>query len=309
MAAKPTKHPALIPAPPGFGRVFDFFLKTKQGRSTLWSLLLVLGFGLTIYFCWRQVSEEVLASSDYRVDLDDVILNSPPPRIHADLRKNVFRELSVEGPISIMDENVLKRFQDAFSLQPLVEKVVRVSRSFPGKIHVELKYREPVCIVAASGQWFPVDRKGYVLLEDDFSRSDLQELPRVVGIASSPVISGGGYWNDKQVDAAARIGAVLWPFWQELQLDTIEPVQLSYDATGKGTKDFKLVTKGNTIFIWGESVTSTESSSKSPVVLSNQEKAAKLRHYFEQHGTLDVPGSRVLDLRGLSTKVAEMANP
>ena len=309
MAVKPTKHPSLIPAPPGFGRVLHFFLKTKQGRSTLWSLLFVLGFGVTIYFCWQQVSGEVLASSDYRVELDDVVLNAPPPWIHADLRKDVFRELSVEGPISIMDEDVLKRFQDAFSLQPWVEKVIRVSRSFPGKIHVELKYREPACIVAASGRWFPVDHKGYVLPGDDFSPSDLQELPRVVGIDSLPVISGGGYWNDKQVDAAAQIGAVLRPFWQELRLDKIEPVQLSYNATGKGTKDFKLVTKGNTIFIWGESRTSSESSSMTQAVLSNREKVAKLRHYFQQHGTLDVPGNRVRDLRGVSTRVAEIANP
>ncbi|MGD9127222.1 MAG: hypothetical protein PVH19_07560 [Planctomycetia bacterium] len=301
-AKKPTKRPSLIPVPTFLTGPIGWVFTAKPGRSFLMGILLVVGFGLTIYFCWCQVSGEVLASSEYQVDLEEVIISMPPPWVHADLRKDVFQDLSVEGPISIMDENVLKRFQDAFALHPWVEKVVRVSRG-AGEIHIELKYRQPACIVAASGRWFPVDRKGYVLPCDDFSPSDLQELPKVVGIDTLPVISDGAYWNDKRVDAAAQIGEVLRPSWRSLKLDKIQPAQLPYRSTQKEVRDFELVTRGGTVFIWGKS--QSEKSSTAKTMLSNQEKASKLKHYFEQHGTLDVPGNRVLDLRGATNKVAK----
>lgn len=158
--------------------------------------------------------------------------------------------------------------------------------------------------MAASGKWIPVDRKGYVLPPDDFLLADLQELPRVVGIDTRPVISDGAYWNDKRVDAAAQIGEVLRPFWRNLKLDKIQPAQLAYRSTRKDVKDFELVTRGGTVFIWGKSQ-SEKSASTARTTLSNQEKAAKLKHYFEKHGTLDVPGNRILDLRGATNKVAK----
>ena len=268
---------------------------------------MVLGFGLTIYFCWRHVSPQVLASSEYRVEVDNVVITPSPPWIHSDIRKEVFEDLSVEGPMSIMDPDVTKRFKDVFALHPWVDHVVKVSKCFPARIEVDLEYRQPACMVATSRQWFPVDVKGYVLPWSDFSPSDLQELPKVVGIDTLPVISEGAYWNDKQVDAAARIGEVLRPVWKEMQLETIQPAQNQSGARSKEVKNFELTTKAGTVIIWGKSPTPKTPSEKVADIPSNQDKIARLKNYFNQnHGTLDVPGNRVLDLRVSPSGIANL---
>lgn len=303
MAAKKTKRPPLIPVPRALGGVFGLLFKSKRGRSVFWSLLLIFGFGLTIYVCWQQVSDKVLASADYRVDLEDIVITPPPSWVHSDIREAVFRELSVEGPISIMDKDITRRVKDAFALHSWVERVVCVSKHFPATLNVELEYRRPACIVAASGQWFPVDVHGYVLPWSDFSPSELEQLPQVIGIDTLPVVSGA-YWNDKQVDAAARIGAVLCPVWEELGLDFIRPLQTPYNAGQTEAKNFELVTKQGTVILWGTSSNPKQPSTGSSQTLSNEEKVAKLKRYFQQHGTLDLPEGRVLDLRLSPSSVA-----
>lgn len=258
----------------------------------LLSLLLVLGFGLAVYFGWQQVSGKVLASSDYRVDLEDIAISTPPPWIHSDIRADAFHNLSVEGPLLIMDENITQRIKDVFALHDWVEQVKRVSKHFPARVEVELQYRQPACIVVIPGRWFPVDVHGYVLPRDFFP-SELEKLPQVAGIKTLPVISVGAYWNDKQVDAAARIGAALRPFWQEFKLDKIQPAKAPSGTSTKEIKEFVLITKNKTVIFWGNSPDPNSASSQNSSSLSNKEKAARLKRYFDQHGTLDVPGLRV----------------
>lgn len=305
MAVKKTTRPSLIPVPYFLGGSVGSLFTSKQGRSVLLSLFLIFGFGLTVYFCWQQVSEKVLASSDYRVDLEDIVISTPPPWIHSDIRADAFHDLSVEGPLFIMDENIMQRIKDVFALHDWVEQVKRVSKHFPARIEVELQYRQPACIVVTPGRWFPVDVHGYVLPWSDFSHSELEKIPQVVGIKTLPVISVGAYWNDKQVDAAARIGAALLPFWQEFKLEKIQPIQVSSGTSPKEIKEFELTTKSGTVILWGDSPDPNSSSSQTPLGLSNKEKFARLKHYFEKHGTLDVAGNRFLDLRVPASKVAK----
>ena len=201
--------------------------------------------------------------------------------------------------------NVTKRFKDVFAMHPWVERVTRVSKRFPSRIEVELKYRSPACIIAASGQWFPVDEKGYVLRLSDFSTSDLQALPKSRWHRYIARHFGRSLLEtNKQVDAAARIGAALRPVWKEMDLNSIQLARTQSYARQNEMHNFELTTKGGTIIIWGQSPAEKESQRQADSQLSNQEKVARLKRYFDQHGTLDVPGNQILDLRFTPSEMA-----
>jgi len=291
-AAKKTTgqgSPSEVRPPAG---VFTFLF----GRGRVFSLA-VLGcaalFGAW-YATWNLlgVGHQVLANRDYFVGPHDLEITPLPKWIHTDLRAEVYREASIDGPLWIIDDNLVTRIRDAFALQPWVRRVVRVQKHHPARVEVELEYRQPVCMVEVPGGLYAVDVEGAWLPWPDFTPVEASQYPRLVGINTMPVGAVGTRWGDARVVGGAEIAASLAPVWDLLQLHRIVPSAGSAPMSEVCT--FDLYTRAGTRILWGHAPGQASAGETPP-----QEKVARLRRFADEHGSLDgSSGQQDLDVRG-----------
>ena len=104
------------------------------------------------YVVWYRQRRPRPASSLYRLRLEQVHITPPPPWIDCDIRGEVFRDGSLDGPVSILDDDLAARIAAAFKLHPWIAQVRRVRKLTPAAVDVELVYRQPVCMVARGGE-------------------------------------------------------------------------------------------------------------------------------------------------------------
>jgi hypothetical protein len=264
---------------------------TGPGRWAAIGGLIVALFFAGWYLVWRQVAGRVLASREYLVGPQEVDITPLPSWIHTDIRRDVFGNASLDGPLSIMDDSLTDRIATAFSLHPWIAKVRRVTKHHPARVTVELEYRRPVLMVEVAGGLLPVDVQGVLLPSGDFSPIEKSRFPRLVGVNTSPLATAGERWGDARVVGAAEIAAALGSAWEELKLDAIVP-----SASPSGAPDdylYALYTRGRTQIIWGRSP-----GSRAAGELPAAEKLGRLKEYVASHGTLEGPaGPQQLDVR------------
>lgn len=266
----------------GGGRVVTFALAAAAGLYGLW------------YTAWHTlgVSQHVLASPEYIVGPHDLEITPLPRWIHTDVEGEVYREASVDGPLSIMDDQLVTRLRDAFALHPWVRKVERVSKYHPAHVKVELEYRQPVCMVEVPGGLYAVDVEGAWLPWPDFTPVEASQYARLTAIDTMPVGSVGTRWGDARVVGGAETAAALMPVWAQLQLERIVPSTGCSPTSEVCT--FDLFTRGKTRILWGHAPGSAVAG-ETPA----EEKVARLKRFADEHGTLDgTRGPQELDVRG-----------
>lgn len=260
--------------------------------SILLGILLLAAFGGGAYALWKYVQPRVLAQPEYYVtNLDGLIVTPPPEWIHADVRAEVFRDLNLENPLSLMDEQLTRRVADAFLLHPWVAKVNRVVKQHPGRLMVELEYRKPVAMVEVPGGLLPVDATGRLLpcSETDFTPIEASRYPRIAGIKTLPLGAVGAAWGDPRVSETAEIAAALGELWKPLHLQRIVPG--SMNLTGEVL--YELYTQGGMRVVWGRAP--SRDGAGEPLTA---EKIARLRQFASENGSLDrTDGPKELDLR------------
>jgi len=271
----------------------------RPGRPVLLGGLIVAVFLGAWYFVWREVRGHVLSSADYVATPQEVEITPLPSWIHVDIRTEVFRNASLDGPLSIMDDNLAERIATAFSLHPWVAKVERVAKQHPAKVKVQLEYRRPVLMVEVPGGLLPVDARGVLLPAGEFSPLEQSRFPRLVGVGTVPLGTAGEGWGEARVVGAAEIAAALGPAWDELRLAQIVP----YAASTAGRPDeivYVLSTRGGTRIVWGSAP-----GRRGTGELPTAEKVAALKEYAAAHGTLEGRGGpQELDLRNLRPAAA-----
>ena len=75
-----------------------------------------------------------------------------------DICREVFRDASLDRPLSILDDGLVEKIRSAFALNPWVAKVNSVRKYHPARVKVDLVYRRPVCVVEIGTERHPVDR-------------------------------------------------------------------------------------------------------------------------------------------------------
>jgi 8-oxo-dGTP pyrophosphatase MutT (NUDIX family) len=218
-----------------------------------------------------------------------------PEWIHTDIRFEVFRNASLDGPLSITDEKLVERIDNSFSLNPWVARVVRVSKHASARVKVELVYRRPVCMVEVPGDLLPVDAHGVLLPygNDDFSPVEKSRYPLLVGITSARV-AVGECWGDPRVVGGAEIAAAVREVWEELQLQRIQPSD-PFDTGVAEEPTYKLFSRGGAVIFWGRAP-----GTKVPGELPAAEKVARLLEYVRLYGPLKTAsGSQMLDVHKL----------
>jgi hypothetical protein len=275
------------------------------GRPVLIAALLIGAFGGGIYTAWRKLRPRILAAPEYRVGPDQVQTTPLPPWIHTDIRADVFREPSLDGQLSIMDDDLAERIAKAFAQHPWVAKVGQVTKQHPALVKVSLEYRKPVCMVEVPHGVLAVDGEGVLLPSEDFSPLEASRYPRLVGVDRQPTGSAGRRWGDARVVGGAEIAAALDGLWEPLRLKRIEPLEADPAAAAGNPSEsgrramepfFALFTRSGTRVLWGYAPGANVLGE-----IPAAEKVARLRRYLADHDTLDGPqGQRQeLDVRTL----------
>ena len=274
---KRKKKSASAPAP--LARLISFLW--GPGRPLALGGLLVAVLLVGSHLVWKAVRPHVLSSDDYLVGPQKVEITPLPDWIHTDVRAEVFRNASLDAPLSIMDDDLAERISNAFSLHPWIAKVGQVKRLPLGRVTVELAYRRPVCMVEVRGDLLPVDVRGVLLPVEDFSPVEKGRYPRLAGVDTLPVATVGQCWGDPRVVGGAEIAAALAGAWAELKFSRIVPLAAASPRTAD-RYTYELLTRGGTRVLWGRAP-----GTNAPGEIDAAEKVARLRNYARQHGTLE----------------------
>lgn len=276
-------------------------LRGPAQPAWLLGLLLAIFFGAW-YLLWQRVGPLVLAGPDYLLGPDQLELPPLPDWIHSDVRGEIFRSASLDGPLSIMDHDLAERVAAACALHPWVDRVRQVRKFHPARVMVELDYRRPALMVEVPGGLLPVDPRGILLPSQDFSPVEAARYPRLAGQDSLPLGTVGQPWGDPRVVGAAEIADLLGPAWQDLALARIVVLP---QPTGAPSPEplYALVTRGGARIIWGRAP-QAESPGEPPAA----EKLAALKRYAAARGSLEGgEQAEPLDLRSL--RVSQVARP
>lgn len=282
------------------------------GRLLLILVVLLAAFGGGAHFAWLKYKERILNSPEYRVAPEQVEITPLPPWIHSNVRAEVLRTPTLDGPLSIVDDTLVDRIVTGFSQHPWVAKVQRVAKQY-GSVKVDLVYRKPVCMVQVPGGFFPVDVEAVLLPSEDFTPVETTRYPRLQGVDRGPTGMVGSRWSDAKVIGGAEIAAVVIDVWEPMRFDHIEPSDADPTIGGAGgtnsqtTPDslmgrpaepfFTLVTHSGTRVLWGYAPGANAKGWP-----STEEKLARLKRYLEKNDTLDGPEGlpkQVLDVRTL----------
>ena len=95
----------------GRGRAVTFALAAAAGLYGLWYVVWFgVGAGQPAWL-GLGVSQHVLASPEYIVGPGDLEITPLPRWIHTDVQAEVYREASVDVPLSIMDDQLVTRLR------------------------------------------------------------------------------------------------------------------------------------------------------------------------------------------------------
>jgi hypothetical protein len=283
--AKPTGDRPLTAAP-------RRSVRSRISRRLTVCALLAAAVGSGAYAVWRAVREQVVMSPHYELLTEAVSVTPPPDWVRGDVRAEVMRDAGLDGPLSVLDEDLSRRLYEAFEAHPWVARVERVLKRPPAAVEVELVYRRPVLMVRVPAGLLPLDVEAVQLPTGDFSALAASHYPRLTDIEVTTGPPSGSRWSDPRVQAAARLAGLLIDCWEELELHQIAPMRELAPASPFQTP-FELQTKLGTRIAWGEAP-STEADD----LKAAREKLARLKQYHAERGTLEGPrGPQDIDLR------------
>lgn len=230
---------------------------------------------------------------EYQLRVSNIQITEVPQWVPRDLVKQVAPQAGINPSRSVLDENLTSDLAKAFAQHPWVEKVVKVSKSVPARVTVDLVYRRPVAMVEVATGLLPVDGSGVLLPPTAFTPEDTPRYPLITQPKSSPVGAIGKPWGDPQVTAAARLAAVLLPHWQDFRLTAIEiPAGIDLRAPQEELV-FQLQTQGGSRIVWGRAPGVIY-----PLELSADQKIGRLEECLSRFGGFDQPdGPYEIDIR------------
>ena len=279
MAPKKKSKTPLLPA--WLRRSTRWLCGTGRTCTLIMLMTGLLAGGWWAVWCYGGVGRHVLSGEGYVLSADDIEVVPNVPRIDAHVREDAFRNACVDGPPSILDEDLTERIRNAFSMEPWVAKVVRVTKHHPPCVRVEVVYRRPVCVVEVGDDLHLVDVHGVQLPAMDYSPTEIGRFPRLRGIDTRPLGIVGEYWGDPRIVGGAEIAEALEKEWDHLQLSHITPAP-NPAGSAIDEHNYVLFTLRGSRVHWGR-----PPGSDAPGELSTAEKIARLKRYVAKYGTLD----------------------
>ncbi|MCA9086443.1 MAG: hypothetical protein KDA81_20445 [Planctomycetaceae bacterium] len=296
MARPRTTKKTAKAAPPAGQRLISWIFRP-------WRLVAAASLAL-VWLLWPQVEEQLPKLDnrpEYQVTADQITISPPPRWVPPDLVQKVFDRAGFEGSLSVLDPNLSEKVALAFYTHPWVERLKKVSKSFPARVHVEVVYRQPVAMVEVlGGGYYPIDRNGFLLPIEDFTAADVGRYPTVKNVSSVPMGHAGEAWGDPAVLGAAQLAAVLTEpnesgqsWWNVLGLKSIlTPKRLSA-SDAVDDLQFRIETAGGSQIVWGRGPATAH-----PGELSVAQKLGRLAEYHHRYnGFDDAPAPFLIDIR------------
>lgn len=258
------------------------------GRTVVVVLVVLAAAGYGLSEAWQRWGNRVLASADYVVTPEQIVVSPQPTWIHADIKAEVIRDNSLSR-LDVRDRSVLERVERAFALHSWVARVKQVRKSYPARIHVELEYRQPVAMVEVTSQNRPgllfVDAASILLPSEEFSASEARNYLRISAGNVAPAGVYGTPWGSEPVAGAARLAAAWGDRWQAFQL-----YRIVIGDDGHGQPLYELQTQDGRRVVWGRAP-GRELTGEPQA----EAKIARLAELCAPQGSLP-PGDRPLDL-------------
>ncbi|MBN1395901.1 MAG: hypothetical protein JW959_12840 [Pirellulales bacterium] len=277
------------------------------GKTALIAAAAFVLIGGGTYLAWLNLGERIIAAPDYWLDPQRVEITPQPEWVHSDVRAEALGDPTLDGRLSLMEDDLCARIEGAFKRHPWVAEVARVEKLYPASVRVELKYRRPVCMVKVADELLPVDADGFLLPERDFSPGEKADYPCLEGVDRGPIAPPGNRWPDAKVVGGAEIAAALGHAWKAMGLHRIIPLEadptverMPNQSRRSAEPFFALLTRGGTRILWGYAPRAG-AADELPV----EEKVARLKRYLAEHDTLDDPRNRqkLLDVRTMPPSV------
>ena len=231
---------------------------------------------------------------EYQISFSQIQI-SPQPKhpVPENLVEQVADLSGVPSKVSLLSESLTSDIAAAFRRHPWIAKVVRVQKSFPASVTVELEYRQPVLMAQVQGGRIPLDIQGVLLPTADFSASDTNRFPVIQYTGTKPKIRPGSVWNEPNIQAAARLANLLGEKWKLLKLEAIIVPQLAEPSADPTDIPLELTGIGGSRILWGRAP-----GSDHPGELEPTQKILRLEKYLADYGDYGQPhGPYEIDIR------------
>ena len=183
-------------APIGTSFLDWFFRPAMLARATILAAVCAL---------WPYAAQRLPSLAgrpEYRLTFRQIQVTPLPVRpVPENLVEQVEELADLPSDISLLDGRLTFEVAEAFRRHPWVSNVVRVQKSCPASVIVELQYRRPVAMVEVASGRVPIDVNGVVLPSRGFFR---QRGDSVSTHQKCHVSIGGSSGTDVERPRAAR---------------------------------------------------------------------------------------------------------
>lgn len=272
-------EPEIPPQPSVWERVLGTIFRP---RLLLWGAL--AGAAVVLAPTVLRVLPDLSTRDEYRLRTRDISVPDLPRWVPITFVDQVIESADLPDEVSVLDPDLAPRIAAAFEQHPWVKKPVKVQVSVPARVEVSFDYREPVAMVSISDGFYPVDSEGILLPPGDFPPSDIHLYPRITGMTTPPLAGVGSAWGDERVTAAARLAVVLFPYWSEWKLTSVEvPPRSTADVVYEELR-FVVNTEGGSRIIWGRAP-----GNDHPLEVTDDQKIGRLKSFLSKAKSFDGP--------------------
>lgn len=278
-ARRKKAEPAPPEAPPMKERILGMIF---QPRLLLWGAL--IGAAVVLAPIVSRVLPDLTTREEYRLRTRDIEVPDQPRWVPITFVDQVIESAELPDEVSVLKPDLAAEIAAAFEQHPWVQKPVKVRVSVPARVEVSFDYREPVAMVRISDGHYPVDAEGILLPPGDFPPSDIQLYPEITGMTTTPLARIGEAWGDERVTAAARLAVVLFPYWNEWKLTSVEVPPRSTAEVVYEELRFVVNTKGGSRIIWGRAP-----GNDHPLEVTDDQKIGRLKSFLSKAKSFDGP--------------------
>lgn len=270
---------AAPPEPPRSDRILGAIFRP---RLLLWGAL--AGAALVLAPVVSRTMPDLSSRAEYQLRTRDIQIPDLPRWVPISFLDQVIETSDLPDEVSVLNPDLAAQIATAFERHPWVQKPVTVRVAVPARVEVSFDYREPVAMVSISDGFYPVDAEGILLPPSDFPPSDIDLYPKVTGMTTPPLSVVGEAWGDERVTAAARLAVVLFPYWNEWQLRSVEvPARATAEVVYEELR-FVVNTDGGSRIIWGR-----PPGNDHPLEVTDEQKIGRLKSFLSKARSFDGP--------------------
>ena len=270
-------------APPESPPLTERILGTVfRPQLLLWGAL--AGAAVVLAPSISRMVPDLSTREEYQLRTREIEIPDLPRWVPISFVDQVIESAKLPDEISVLEPDLATQIAEAFERHPWVQKPVNVRVTIPARVQVSFKYREPVAMVSISDGHYPVDAKGILLPPGDFPPSDIDLYPKITGMTTPPLAGVGEAWGDERVTAAARLAVVLFPYWTEWKLQSVEvPTRSTAEVVYEELR-FVVTTDGGSRIIWGRAP-----GNDHPLEVTDDQKIGRLKSFLSKAKSFDGP--------------------